>query len=223
MERRAAFAKNPTGPNQVWQLDFWRVGDYPRRNLARRRMPGLVLESTSTLFTSRRPGTNTMRSPQSRPHWPNMRRPSATLCGIYAGSMRRPGNCCPWSPSSPTTAARSGRPYFQIFIASHPELRLMHTKKNSPGQNGSCERGFGALKCARLFLDDIPDALTLAERAEDYRVAGSKLPLRSLGTSIVTGPTLSVRTVSVRVPLVALHGVFVVPEMVIHLFIEGSF
>ncbi|WP_343048758.1 integrase core domain-containing protein [Microbacterium immunditiarum] len=40
----------------------------------------------------------------------------------------------------------------------------------SPGQNGSRERGFGTLKYERLFLDRIPDALTLIERAEDYRV-----------------------------------------------------
>ncbi len=32
---------------------------------------------------------------------------------------------------------------------------------------GSRERGFGTLKYERLFLDEIPDAVTLAERAED--------------------------------------------------------
>ena len=126
------------------------------------------------------------------------------LCGIYARSMRRPGTSCRWSPSSPTTAVRSGRPYFQIFIASHPELRHVRTRKNSPGQNGARERGFGTLEYERLFLDDIPDALPLAERAENNRIAGSKLPLRSLGTSIVPCPTSSVRTVSVRVPFRAL-------------------
>jgi len=39
-----------------------------------------------------------------------------------------------------------------------------------PGQNGSRERGFGTLKYERLYLDQIDDAVTLAERAEDYRV-----------------------------------------------------
>ncbi len=43
-DRRAAFAKNPTTPNQVWQLDFWRVRDHPGRHLAHRRVQGLVLK-----------------------------------------------------------------------------------------------------------------------------------------------------------------------------------
>ncbi|MEH0060014.1 integrase core domain-containing protein [Auritidibacter ignavus] len=45
----------------------------------------------------------------------------------------------------------------------------MRTRVKSPGQNGSRERGFGTLKYERLFLDEIPDALELIERAEDYR------------------------------------------------------
>jgi len=49
----------------------------------------------------------------------------------------------------------------------HPELRPVRTKVKSPGQNGSRERGFGTLKYERLFLDEIPDALTLVE---DYRI-----------------------------------------------------
>ena len=39
-----------------------------------------------------------------------------------------------------------------------------------PGQNGSRERGFGTLPYQRLSPDEIDDAVTLAERAEDYRV-----------------------------------------------------
>ncbi len=38
------------------------------------------------------------------------------------------------------------------------------------GQNGPRERGLGTLKYERLYLDEIDDALMLAERAEDYRV-----------------------------------------------------
>ena len=45
----------------------------------------------------------------------------------------------------------------------------MRTRVKSPGRNGSRERGFGTLKYERLFLDEIPDHLTLIERAEDYR------------------------------------------------------
>jgi putative transposase len=41
---------------------------------------------------------------------------------------------------------------------------------NSPGQNGSRERGFGTLKYERLYLDEIEDALMPANRAEEYRL-----------------------------------------------------
>lgn len=59
---------------------------------------------------------------------------------------------------------------FELFIMRHPELRHVRTRVRSPGQNGSRERGFGTLKHELLFPGDIPDALTLVERAEDYRI-----------------------------------------------------
>ena len=59
---------------------------------------------------------------------------------------------------------------FELFIMRHPELRHVRTRVRSPGQNGSRERGFGTLKYELLFPGDIPDALTLVERAEDYRI-----------------------------------------------------
>ena len=40
----------------------------------------------------------------------------------------------------------------------------------SPGQNGSRERGFEALKYERLFIDEIDDTIVLAECAEEYRI-----------------------------------------------------
>jgi putative transposase len=40
----------------------------------------------------------------------------------------------------------------------------------TPGQDGSCERGFGTLKYERLYIDEIDDAVMLAKRAEDYRI-----------------------------------------------------
>ena len=39
----------------------------------------------------------------------------------------------------------------------------------TPGQNGSRERGFGTLKYERLYIDEIDDAVMLANRAVDYR------------------------------------------------------
>lgn len=62
-----------------------------------------------------------------------------------------------------------------MFILRYPELRHVRTRVKSPGQNGSRERGFGTPKYERLFLDEIPDALTLVERAEAYRIEYSTI------------------------------------------------
>ena len=53
-----------------------------------------------------------------------------------------------------TIVTDNGGPFrslnFQIFIVTHPELRHVSTRKKSPGQNGSRERGFGTVKYERL-------------------------------------------------------------------------
>lgn len=73
-----------------------------------------------------------------------------------------------------TIVTDNGGPFwslnFELFMLRHPELRHVRTKVKSPGQNGSRERGFGTLKYERPFLDEIDDALKLAERAEEYRI-----------------------------------------------------
>ena len=73
-----------------------------------------------------------------------------------------------------TIVTDNGGPFrslnFELFIMRHPELRHVRTRVRSPGQNRSRERGFGTLKYERLFPGDIPDALTLVERAEDSRI-----------------------------------------------------
>ena len=40
--RKAAFLVPPSGPNQVWQMDFWRLRDHRRWDLADRWLPGLL-------------------------------------------------------------------------------------------------------------------------------------------------------------------------------------
>jgi len=65
---------------------------------------------------------------------------------------------------------KADRQGFEAFIELHPELAHVRTRVRTPGQNGSRERGFGTLKYERLYLDEIDDAVTFAERAEDYRV-----------------------------------------------------
>jgi hypothetical protein len=75
-----------------------------------------------------------------------------------------------------TIVTDNGGPFpsfrFEAFITAHPELAHVRTKVNSPGQNGSRERGFGTLKYERLFIDEIDDAVMLAKHAEEYRRGG---------------------------------------------------
>lgn len=98
-DRRAAFAKMPDGPNQVWQLDFLRVRDHHGRHVADRRMPGLVLTSMSIPGMSHPPGTSTTRSPRSSSPWLTTRPCSVTRWPMPARSMRSLVRCCPWSRS----------------------------------------------------------------------------------------------------------------------------
>lgn len=48
-DRKAVFAKPPTGPNRVWQLDLARVRDHLGWDLADRGVPGLVLKIRAPL------------------------------------------------------------------------------------------------------------------------------------------------------------------------------
>lgn len=167
--RKAAFAEEPTVPNQVWQLDFsefettsggtWRIAgcrDYWSKFEHRWHLSPtanqydaieaveLALADYETLFGH----------------------PLVERCEVDSET----GEVLPVV----TIVTHNGGPFrsfrFEAFIASHPELRHVRTRVRSPGQNGSRERGFGTLKYERLYLDEIDDAIMLAKHAEDYRI-----------------------------------------------------
>jgi putative transposase len=166
--RKAAFATEPTGPNQVWQLDF------------------SEFETTSG---------GTWRLAGCRDYWSKYElgwhvAPTANqhdaiaavelalteaerLAGrplIDLGERDEHGGVLPLV----TIVTDNGGPFrsfrFEAFIATHPELRHVRTRVKTPGQNGSRERGFGSLKYEKLFLEEIPDVLDLVAHAEDYRL-----------------------------------------------------
>lgn len=167
-DRKAAFAKNPTGPNQVWQLDFSEF-------------------ETTQGGTWRIAGCRDWFSKvEHRFHTSPTGNQYDAIAAVelaltdYETMFGRPlVDTCPVDPETGevlpvlTIVTDNGGPFrslnFELFIMAHPELRHVRTRVKSPGQNGSRERGFGTLKHERLFLDEIPDALTLVERAEDYR------------------------------------------------------
>ena len=165
--RKAAFATEPTGPNQVWQLDFSEF-------------------ETTTGGTWRIAGC---RDYWSKYEYPFHVSPTANqhdaITAIelalthYQHLFGRPLiDACARDQDGNTIAAvtvvtDNGGPFrsfrFEAFITAHPELRHVRTRVRTPGQNGSRERGFGSLKYERLFLEEIDDVLALVEHAEAYR------------------------------------------------------
>lgn len=167
--RKAAFAVDPTGPNQVWQLDF------------------SEFETTTG---------GTWRLAGCRDYWSKYEHrfhvsPTANqfdaidavelALADYEELFGHPMvDDCPVDPETGeflpvvTIVTDNGGPFrsfrFEAFIAGHPELAHVRTKVKSPGQNGSRERGFGTLKYERLYIDEIDDAVMLAKHAEEYRI-----------------------------------------------------
>jgi transposase InsO family protein len=140
--RKAAFATEPTGPNQVWQLDF------------------SEFETTSG---------GTWRLAGCRDYWSKYEHPfhvsptanqydaidavELALAGYEAMFGHPMLEDCPVDVETgqllPVVAivTDNGGPFrsfrFEAFIAGRPELAHVRTRVNSPGQNGSRERGFG--------------------------------------------------------------------------------
>ena len=167
--RKAAFAKEPTGPNQVWQLDFSEF-------------------ETTTGGTWRIAGCRDYWSKYEHPFHvsPTANQHDAidavelALADYEELFGHHMIDDCPVDEQTGellpvvTIVTDNGGPFrsfrFEAFIELHPELAHVRTRVKSPGQNGSRERGFGTLKYERLFIDEIDDAIVLAERAEDYRI-----------------------------------------------------
>jgi putative transposase len=165
--RKAAFADPPTGPNQVWQLDFsefetttggvWRIAgcaDYYSKYEF-----GWHLATTCNAGDAER----------------------AVLVAIAEAERLAGGVALVEQLTDPATGkihriklvtdnggAFKGR-RFAAFIASRPELLHIRTRRKSPGQNGVRERAFGSLKYEHLYRHEITDGQTLAVEAEHYR------------------------------------------------------
>lgn len=164
--RRAAFVVAPSGPNQVWQLDFtefetrhggtWRIGgatDYwsklelgwhvsPTQNHrdAICAVQLAITEAERLLEGSLLEHITDHESGELRP-----------ICLV--------------TDNGPCFKSRD----FARFIDSRPELIHIRTRRKSPGQNGVRERAFGSLKYEHLFRHDIDDGHQLGLEAESYR------------------------------------------------------
>ncbi|MBF6150230.1 integrase core domain-containing protein [Nocardia nova] len=166
--RKAAFAVEPTGPNQVWQLDFsefettiggtWRIAgcrDYWSKYEHRWHVSPTANQHDAITAIELALADYEQMFGRSL---------------AAAAARDTEGNVVPVV----TIVTDNGGPFrsfrFEAFITAHPELRHVHTRVRTPGQNGSRERGFGSLKYERLFLEEIDDVLDLVEHADAYRV-----------------------------------------------------
>jgi transposase InsO family protein len=167
--RKAAFAVDPTGPNQVWQLDFsefetttggtWRLAgcrDYYSKYEHR-----FHVSPTANQFDAIDAIELALAEYEEL-----FGRPLLDHCvvDLETGEIK----------PAVTIVTDNGGPFrsfrFEAFILAHPEFAHVRIKVRTPGQNGSRERGFGTLKYQRLYIDEIDDAVMLATHAEEYRI-----------------------------------------------------
>jgi putative transposase len=164
--RRAAFVVPPSGPNEVWQMDFsgfettqggtWQISgctDYWAKTELRWHVSitqnhrdaitaiELAIREAETLL-----GHSLLED----------------LTDQLTGELRPIALV---SDNGPAFKAKK----FAAFIDSRPELIHIRTQARSPGQNGVRERAFESLKYEHLYRIDIPDGPTLATEVEAYR------------------------------------------------------
>ncbi len=164
--RRAAFVVPPSGPNQVWQLDFtefetrqggvWRIGgiaDYWSK---------LELGWHVSTTANHRDAIETVEQAIAETERLAGQPAAALLADPVSGEIR------------PITIVTDNGPCFKsvrfaAYIERRPELIHIRTRRKSPGQNGVRERAFGSLKYEHLYRLEIDDGHTLGQEVENYR------------------------------------------------------
>jgi putative transposase len=165
--RKAAFADEPTGPHQVWQLDFseyetttggiWRLAgccDYYSKyeygwHIAPTCTGADAIASVKAAIAE---------AEQLAGGMPLLEQ----LTDPATGKVRR------IKLVTDNGGAFKGHA-FAAFIAARPELIHIRTRRKSPGQNGVRERAFGSLKYEHLYRTEIETLQDLAREAEAYR------------------------------------------------------
>jgi putative transposase len=164
--RRAAFVVAPSGPNQVWQLDFtefetrhggtWRIGgvaDYWSK---------LELGYHVATTQNHRDAIETVERALAESKRLLGRPLAEWLADPVTGEIR------------PVVLVTDNGPCFKsvrfaAFIEKRPELIHIRTRRKSPGQNGVRERAFGSLKYEHLYRLEIDDGHQLGLEVAAYR------------------------------------------------------
>jgi putative transposase len=165
-ERRAAFVVPPSGPNQVWQLDFteyetrqggiWRIGgiaDYWSK---------LELGWHVSTTQNHRDAIETVEQAIAETERLLDRTLRESLVDDESGEIRPIALVTDNGPCF--KAAR-----FAAFITRRPELIHIRTRRKTPQQNGVRERAFQSLKYEHLYRLEIDDGYDLGRETEHYR------------------------------------------------------
>ena len=166
--RKAAFAVEPTGPNQVWQLDFsefetdaagtWRIAAC--RDYWSTYEFDAHLSPTANMYDAVEAVEKALAQTERLLGHP-----------LIDDAVVDPdtGEIVPVV----TIVTDNGGPLrvftFEAFITAHPELRHVRTRVRTPGQNGSRERGFGTMKYEWLYRHDIDTAVDRADQLDAFR------------------------------------------------------
>jgi putative transposase len=164
--RRAAFVVPPSGPNQVWQLDFsefetrhggtWRIGgvaDYWSK---------LELGWRVSTTANHRDAIETVEQAIAESQQLTGRPLADLLTDPVTGEIR------------PIAVVTDNGPCFKsvrfaAYIEKRPGLIHIRTRRKSPGQNGVRERAFSSLKYEHLYRLEIDDGHQLGVEVEAYR------------------------------------------------------
>ena len=161
--RRAAFVVPPSGPNQVWQLDFT---EFETRHGGVWRIAGV-----SNYWSKLELGWHVSTTQNHRDAIELAIAETERLLGTtlkHALADEETGELRPIAlvtDNGPCFKAAR----FATFIESRPELIHIRTRRKSPQQNGVRERAFGSLKYEHLYRHEIDDGHQLGLEVESYR------------------------------------------------------
>ena len=164
--RRAAFVVAPSGPNQVWQLDFtqfetrmggiWRIGgvaDYWSK---------LELGWHVSTTQNHRDAIDAVELALAESERLLGRPLLDEVTDLETGEVRPVALV---TDNGPCFKSRR----FAAFVDRHPELIHIRTRRKSPGQNGVRERAFGSLKYEHVYRLEIDGGHDLGVQVEAYR------------------------------------------------------
>jgi transposase InsO family protein len=164
--RRAAFVVPPSGPNQVWQLDF---SEYETRHGGTWRIGGIA-----DYWSKLELGWHVSTTQNHRDAIETVEQAIAESERLTGRPLRELLVDPVTSEIRPIAVVTDNGPCFKsvrfaAYIEKRPELIHIRTRRKSPNQNGVRERAFGSLKYEHLYRLEIDDGHQLSQEAESYR------------------------------------------------------